>query len=178
MYPIEVVTDSTSLESDTIYHQLGEFTFWNMEDMCENVKFEGKHFLISKFTMGDLPYARKQLTYLTSLMERHSGINVVVLFQGQNFRDFLIEDDLKLLDRFDRLSYYSFGKLDKDYVNQSLYPEGYNNEEYTLVDSKSHIRAQFNIEDARDIKKRVNILKLLDREFYQYKKTEVEQFRE
>ena len=59
-----------------------------------------------------------------------------------------------------------------------LYPEGYNNEEYTLVDSKSHIRAQFNIEDARDIKKRVNILKLLDREFYQYKKTEVEQFRE
>ena len=97
-----------------------------------------------------------------------------------------IPRDIALNDEFERnitdslssnVIVKSFGKLDKDYVNQSLYPEGYNNEEYTLVDSKSHIRAQFNIEDARDIKKRVNILKLLDREFYQYKKTEVEQFR-
>lgn len=178
LYPVEIVNADNPAKADTIYHVVGNLDLINIEGSQEEVAFSGKHVLVAKFSLGDLAYARKQLTYISYLLERHSGITVMFLFQGENFKDFLEKDDYSLLERRDRLKFYGYSNAVSEKVSKAFYPEGEIDEEYTLVDANGNIRVHFNIEDTRDVKKRVNILKLLDLEFPERKIKTVEQLRE
>lgn len=178
MYPVEVVRDANSSRTDTIYHKVETLPLFDVKGDSLNFEFTQDNYLVTRFTLGDLAYARKQITYLSNLLDLHSGIKIVVLFQGEKFYEFLIEDDMKLLSRKPRLNFFGFSNENSDKVLRAFYPEGFNEEEYSLVDINGHIRAQFNIEDARDVKKRKNLLKLLDLEFPEKKIKTVEQIKE
>lgn len=177
-YPTGIEINKETKEMDSVYHVVPELELWTLDGDSIEYTFKGKPQLVINFTLGDLPYARKQMAYIDYLLERHSGINVLVLFQGKNFKDFLIEDDLKLFERNPRMSAFGYKKSHAELVSKAFYPEGYTEEEYSLVDLEGHIRSQFNIEDTRFVKKHaLQILKLLDQENYEYRE-EIKQIRQ
>lgn len=177
-YPLGVEINQETKEMDSVYHVVPDLAFWDLNGDSIIYSFQEKPVLVINFTLGDLPYARKQMSYADHLTERHSGINILIMFQGRNFKEFLIEDDLKLFERNERMSVVGYDKSNSEIVSKAFYPNGYTNEEYTLVDIEGHIRSQFNIEDTRFVKKHaLQILKLLDKENFKYRE-EIKQIRE
>ena len=176
LYPISTEINEETKEQETVYYKVPEYTVKNLEG--KEVKpdyLDSMEYLVAMFDVKDMAFARKQIAYADFLTVRHSGINIVFLWNNNNPSSFLIEDDYKLLERNNRLHFYTYPDSLKENYLSYYYPNDSVPGDYTLVDRNHHIRAYFDLEDAREPKKKLNILKLLDREFFKNERIRVEQ---
>ena len=179
LYPIGTEINEQTKEQETTYYKVPEYSVKNLDGETVRPEYlDSIEYLMALFDVKDMAFARKQIAYADYLTVRHSGITVVFLWNNDDPSSFLISDDYKLLERNKRIKFFTYpDSLKEDYLS-FYYPNDSLPGDYTLVDRNRHIRAYFDLEDAREPKKKINILKLLDREFFKNERIRLEQNKE
>ncbi len=177
LYPVGVEINEVTKELDSVYYEVPNYQVVDINgNTITPFYLDSIEYMITFLDVNEMAKSQEQIVYMDYLQERHDGINCVVVWNNNNAHSFLIEDDYKLLERNKRLHYVFEDEKGIEKIKSLYYPKGEVLGKYTLVDRNKHIRVHLDMNEAKDAKTEVlNVVKLLDKEFYKNERIKVEQ---